>query len=121
MLEPIVRQMILCEDARLRKGSRGKVDVMGLINQVRAPEFPINLAFAVYLCLTDCRGTGRGQIIVAKGGSGTVVYRGELHSFDFGADPIALYGRTIRVSSCELPASGLFSVQFVYNGVVLKE
>lgn len=119
-MEPIVRQMNLCEDARVRQGSQGKIDVFGLMNRARAKSFPFNLTFAVYLCLTDCRGFGNGRIVVKNRVDGDVVYVGDVHKFEFGNDPLALHPFVIRVFSCRLPAHGLYSVEFEYNDVALE-
>jgi hypothetical protein len=120
MLEPKVRQMIVCEDARVRQGSVGKIDIFGIMNKVTAKSFPCNLSFAVYLCLTDGRGAGRGRIVVKKAVAGETAYVGDLHEFEFGTDPLPLHPFLIRVFSCQLPSPALYSVEFVYNDVVLE-
>ena len=119
MMEPKVRQMIVCEDARTRQGSGRKIDVFGIINKVFAKTFPFNLSFSVYLCLTEGRGAGQGRIIVTQEESGNAIYIGDLHSFEFGSDPIALHPFMIPIASCELRAPGLYCVSFVYNEVDL--
>ena len=121
MMEPKVREMIVCEDVTTRKGSSGKIDILGLINKAIAPIFPINLSFCVYLCLANGRGSGQGRIVVAEAESEEAVYLGDFHSFDFGPNPLSLRGFTIRIPSCELPGPGLYLVRFVYNEVVLEE
>lgn len=120
MMEPKVRQMIVCEDARTRPGAQRKIDVLGLMTKVVAERFPFNLSFAVYLCLTDARGAGEGRIVVrdADGGS---VYSGDFHAFEFGTDPLRLHPFMIRVFSCRLPGPGLYLVLFVYNDVELAD
>ena len=120
MLEPKVRQMIVCEDARARKGSTGKIDVYGLLNKVAAATFPATLSFCVYLSLTEGRGSGVGRIVV-ESDLGTVIYPGDPHPLNFSSNPLLLYACTFRVPSCEFPAPGLYSVKFVYNEVVLDE
>lgn len=120
-MEPKVRQTIVCEDSRVRKGSGGKIDLYGLINKVTAPSFPIVLSFCVHLCLTEGRGSGKGRIDVAEAESEAVVYHGTVHSIHFGTDPLTLYSCTFRISSCKLPGPGLYLVNFVYNEVVLQE
>jgi hypothetical protein len=120
MMEPIVREMILCEDARTRPGTKGKIDVFGIMNRALAKVFPFNLTFSVYLCLTDCRGSGRGRIVVKKAVDEEVVYVGDLHRFEFGDDPLALEPFLFRVFSCPVPTRGLYSVDFEYNDVKLE-
>lgn len=120
MMEPKVRQMIVCEDARTRIGSQGKIDAFGIMNRVAAKDFPTNHSFAVYLCLTNGRGVGQGRIIVKKDIQGDVVYVGDPHEFDFGANPLLLHPFLIRVFSCRFLEPGLYSVEFEYNDVVLQ-
>jgi hypothetical protein len=119
-MEPKVRQMIVCEDARSRIGSPTKIDVFGIINKLAAKSFPFNLSFAVYLCLTNARGTGQGRLVVSKGVAEDGVYVGDLHQFEFGDDPLALHPFLIRVFSCRLPEPGHYSVEFLYNEVILE-
>ena len=119
MMEPKVRQMIVCEDARTRQGSGRKIDVFGIINKVFAESFPFNLTLAVYLCLTECRGSGQGRIVVTELGAEKAAYIGDLHPFEFGSDPVALHPFVIRIPSCELSRPGLYEVSFVYNEVAL--
>ena len=120
MLEPKVRQMIVCEDVRTRKGSPAKFDVFGLMSKVIFKSFPNTLSFAVFLNLTDGRGSGQGRIVVRKAMEENPVYVGDLHPFDLGTDPLLLHPFLIRVFSCRLPGPGLFSIEFEYNGVVLE-
>ncbi len=112
--------MIVCEDARVRPGSHGKIDIFGIMNKVAAKSLPCNLSFAVYLCLTNGRGVGNGRIVVRKDMEEDGVYAGDLHEFELGDDPLRLHPFMIRVFSCRLPATGLYSVEFVYNDVVLE-
>lgn len=86
-MEPKVRQMIVCEDVRARTDSPGKLDVFGVMNRVTARHFPSNHSFAVYLCLTDGRGTGRGRIVVKQAVEEDPIYVGDLHTFRFGGSP----------------------------------
>jgi hypothetical protein len=120
MMEPKVRQMIGCEDARTRPGPGGKIDIFGLMNKVTTKSFPCNLSFAAYLCLTDGRGKGKGRIVVQRAAEEDAVYVGDLHEIQFDNDPLSLHAFLIRVFTCRLPGPGLYSVQFVYNEVVLE-
>jgi hypothetical protein len=121
MMEPTVWQMIVCEDARVRKGTQGKIDVLGVMNVLRAPAdaFPMRLSCSIFLCLTDCRGNGRGAIVIANDETDEEAYIGESHSFKFGSDPVKLFSVTLRVPLCVLPSPGLYRVEFVYNESVI--
>src|SRR5476651_2710191 len=99
MMEPIVRLMVPCEDARIRKGTRSKVDILGVITTIGAPShaFPVRLTFSVYLCLTNGHGSGSGKITIAADETDALVFDGEPRPFDFGNDPTALFGSTITI------------------------
>ncbi len=122
-MEPVVRLMVPCEDARPRKGSPGKIDLFGVISTVSAPadQFPVHLSFSVYLCLTNGRGQGSGKIVVAEDETNSVVYSGDAHPYDFWNDPILIVGSIIRVPLCLLPTPGLFRIEFVYNDAVVEK
>jgi transcriptional regulator with XRE-family HTH domain len=123
MMEPIVRLMVPCEDARARKGSAKKTDLFGVMSSIFAPAdaFPTRHSFAVYLTLTDGHGRGFGRIVVADDETDNVVYRGKEHPFDFDNDPIALEGYLIRVASCPFPKAGLYRIDFVYNNTMIEK
>jgi hypothetical protein len=48
------------------------------------------------------------------------IERSRVHEFEFGTDPLPLHPFLIRVFSCQLPSPALYSVEFVYNDVVLE-
>ena len=123
MMEPIVRLMVVCEDARPRKGARNKIDIFGVMTVVYAPAeaFPARLTFSIYLCLADGRGQGFGKVVVADDETGAVVFDGQPVLFDFGNDPTALFAATIPVPLCTFPHPGLYRVDFVYNDIGVAE
>jgi hypothetical protein len=118
MMEPIVRLMVPCEDARPRRGRRNKIDIFGAITVINAPAdaFPVRLTFCVYLCLTDGHGGGTGKIVVVNDDSDVIVFDGDERAFDFGNDPTALYASTIAIPLCAFPTPGIYRIEFVYNG-----
>ena len=122
-MEPVVRLMVPCEDARVRKGSRNKIDILGVITTIGAPAeaFPVRLSFSVYLCLTNGHGQGSGKIVIAEDEADEIVFDGDPRPFDFGNDPTALFGSTITVPLCLFPRPGLYRVEFVYNDISLKK
>lgn len=108
MIPPIVRLMVACEDARLRKGSKTKYDIFGVVSMIFAPAdaFPIRHSFAVYLFLTDGHGKGLGHLVILDDDTDDVIFKGDPVVLDFGNDPTALYGSTIRVPVCTFPNPG---------------
>ena len=122
-MEPVVRLMVPCEDARVRKGSRNKIDILGVITTIGAPAeaFPVRLSFSVYLCLTNGHGSGSGKIIIAEDETDETVFDGESRPFDFGNDPTAFFGSTITVPMCSFPSPGLYRIDFVYNDIPVEK
>jgi hypothetical protein len=119
MIAPVVREMLLCEDVRAR--SAGKIDVFGLLNNAATASVPMTLSFSVYLCLTEVRGEGTGQIVVTQADSEEDIYVGNLHPFQPGSGVTELVPYVIRIPACQFPSTGLYWVRFVYNEVVLDE
>jgi hypothetical protein len=120
-VNPFIRHMLLCDDARRRPGEPGKIDVYGLLNTVRAEgaAFPVHLTFCVYLAMTGGRGTGKGRIVVTEADGETRVYEGTVHEITFDPDPLKVLGAIFRIPSCPFPRAGLFWVEFRYNDTML--
>jgi hypothetical protein len=123
MMEPVVRLMVACEDARRRKGTQNKIDILGVLTVIyaSADAFPARLSFSVYLCLTNGHGQGFGKIVVAQEETDEVIFEGEPVHCDFGNDPTALFATTIPVPLCSFPDPGLYRVEFVYNDVGVEK
>src|SRR5687768_10023082 len=99
--------MILCEDVRPRPGNARKLDVFGLLTNVRSNsgDFPAALMFSVYLVLTAGRGRGVGRIRVRSAETDERIYDGDDHTLQFSSDPLKLLGVSIRVARCLIPAA----------------
>ena len=122
MMEPVVRLMVPCEDARIRKGTRNKVDILGVITTIGAPAnaFPARVSFSAYLCFTDGHGPGSGKITIADDETDEIVFDGEPRPVDFGNAPTAFFGSTITIPMCQFPNPGLYRIDFVYNEISIK-
>ena len=68
-MTPIVRYMLLCDDARVDPDKPGCTHIdclMSNIVSLEMPPFPlVREMICVYLVLTDCHGSGIAQIRVA--------------------------------------------------------
>ena len=122
-MEPVVRYMMVCEHARPRRGTRAKIDILGVLHTLTAPvdAFPIRVSFTVFLCMSGGRGRGLGQIVIVHESSEKVVYAGKTHAYEFGSDPMKVYASTVRIPQCTFPGPGMYRVEFVYNEMVLKD
>src|SRR5205823_9723116 len=89
---PVVRHMLLCEDARASASDPRKINIFGLMNRIQPTEehseFPLRHSFAVYLELSAGRGTGKGQIAVEFDDSSWLCFVGKSHDIEFGHDPL---------------------------------
>ena len=120
---PFVRHMLLCDHAQSHPGNSRKVNIFGLLHGIRSDgelsSFPLNHSFTVYLALTEGRGDGQMQIAVTLADTGKVVYESPAYSVEFDNDPLRVFGVIIHVTTCSFPHSGLYFVEFRYNGHVL--
>ena len=124
-LLPLVRHMIICEDAESSASNPRRTNVLGIFTNVvirgEVTGFPRGLGFSVYLSLTECRHGGVGRIIVFDPESGDVIYAGMPHRLALGPDPLAVHEIIIRVPHCEIHRPGLYLIEFEFDGVVLYE
>jgi len=120
---PVVRYMLLCDDVRVDPDTPTCTHVdclMSSIVSLEGPPFPLlreQLCF--YLVLTECHGTGVGQIRVAysDGEHEQPVFGSPPQPLDFaGQSPLDLLGVVFRIQACPFPRAGQYSVQFWYNG-----
>jgi Family of unknown function (DUF6941) len=89
---------------------------------VEDPPYPLFFReFCVFLGLTDCRGQGIGQIVVVFEATGQNVFSTRQFPVAFSPDPLDIVDVPIRIQDCRFPSSGLYVVQFRYNGEMLEE
>ena len=123
LLLPIVRHMLLCDEVQQSTSNAQKVNVLGLLNTIYVDHdsrFPVGFGCCVYVVLTEVRGPGTAQVAIRAAESEMLCYLGTPHRIEFRSDPLRVYGMTIRITHSRIPASGLFWVEFRYNGVVLS-
>ena len=116
---PYVRHMLLCDDVRPNPSDPHKVIVYSLVSEIRSTVgitgYPLQHSFAVYLAVTEGRGTGEGQIVIASADNGNESYVGHPHTIVFGNDPLKVHGLIFRLTTCSFPQPGLYWVEFRYN------
>jgi hypothetical protein len=119
-MEPIVRHMLLCDDAQPDPGSPRKVNVCGLVSIIQPePDIPFPLShpeLCVYLQVTGGRGAGQGRIVAVRADTDQVVFASAAHPITFGPDPLAVLGIVFRIQDCVFPEPGLYWIQFRFNG-----
>lgn len=124
-IPPVVRHMMVCEGWLPDPVNPHRVTIIGLcetIHSLEEPAYPILLEeLCVFLTLTDCRGTGPGQIICVFEETGRRIFGSHVHDLEFGANPLAIRMIGFRMRDCRFPNSGRYSMQFWYDGVMVAE
>lgn len=127
-MTPIIRYMLLCDDARVDPDKPGCTHIdclMSNIVSLETPPFPlVREMVCVYLVLTACHGSGIAQIRVAYSDTEPeeLLFGSQPHTLDFaGQSPLDLLGVTFRIETCRFPRAGRYSVQFWYNEQKVEE
>jgi hypothetical protein len=123
---PNVRYMIVCDHVLKEETRSGKLTIVGLTSLVVWPAeatTPVSLEqLVVLLILTDGRGIGLGRILFVNEETGLPVFGTPARRISFeGKDPTGHYGVTFALRDCRFPEPGVYSVQFLFNEMVLSQ
>lgn len=115
-LEPVVRLMLLCDRVLPDPSNPGKLNVFGVVSTIVVNAdavFPVHHPeLTVFVLLAGGRGEGEGRIVVVQADTDAPAFSSIAHALSFGADPLALHGRSFRILDCFFPAAGLYWVEF---------
>src|SRR5436190_20154240 len=118
-IPPVVREMMLCREARRDPSAPEEMTLHGLVNVIRAdddPPFPCRVPLlTVYLRLTGGRGEGQGRVVVLFADTGEAVLVGPEHPISFVPNPLLIRILSFRLRNCVFPRAGLYYVQFWYD------
>jgi hypothetical protein len=124
-VKPVVRYMILCEDWQADPNKPRRVNIFGLLSNIRSidePPYPLLYReLCVFLALTEARGSGDVEIVCVLEETGQRVWRTPKRRIRFGKDPLEVLGVPFRIRACHFPRPGLYSIQLWYNGEVVEE
>lgn len=124
-IKPVVRYMLLCDDWQLDPASNRRINIIGLISNIRAlddPPYPLRYReFCVFLALTDGHGQGEAKIVCVFDETGEKIFETGSRSVSFGSDPLEIVGVPFRICDCIFPRAGLYRVQFWYEGELVEE
>jgi hypothetical protein len=124
-IDPVVRQMLLCDEVQVDPDKPHKVNLFGLISTVRADvgeDFPLRLSeLCVYLLLSEVRGEGVGRIIGIDAETEKAVFATKGRQIRQGPSPLHVQGCVFRIRNTILPRPTLYLVQFRYNDRVLAQ
>jgi len=122
---PIVRYMILCDDWEADADHEQRFTIHGLMSGIRSvddPPYPLLYEeLRILLLLTEGYGAGDAQIICVHEETDIRMFGSPKHRVVFSADPVAIVSVAFRIKDCRFPQSGLYSVQFWYDGQMVAE
>lgn len=124
-IKPIVRYMLLCDDYFIDTENENRITIVGLINSIRSVDYipyPIlHESLCVFLTLTEGRGKAEVQIIGIFEETGEKVFASNKHTVQLPNDPLQTVSIPFRILNIPFPQSGQYSVQFWYDGEMIKE
>jgi len=122
---PVVRYMLLCEDCQVDPQNSRRVNIIGLISNIRSlesPPFPILCReLCVFLALTEGRAPGESQIVCVFEETGQRVFGSPKRTISFGADPLEVGMLLFRIRDCPFPVPGRYVIQFWYDGIMVEQ
>jgi hypothetical protein len=123
--KPIVRYMLLCDDWQWDPANRRRVTIIGLITNIHSlaePPYPLLYRqLCVFLALTEGRGQGEGKIVCRFPETGQQLFETPGRPIAFGRDPLRVVALGFRIKDISFPQSGLYTVQFWYDGEFVEE
>jgi hypothetical protein len=124
-VNPVVRNLLVCEEVATDPGNLNRVSLVGLIHAIRSLEKPpyplLYRPFEVIVQMTGCRGPGEVRVEIRVADTNELVFRTRARLAPFRDDPLCLYGLRFRIRDCRFPAPGLYWIQFWYNNAVLSQ
>ena len=118
-LLPVVKSMVLCEDALPGPAGTGNVHLMNVFSNIRPrsePAFPYHLAqLCVFLQLTDVEGQAPGHILGYHPDSGRIVLSSTRHPIQF-RDRLQVKWVVFRLKDCSFPEGGVYWMSFISTG-----
>jgi uncharacterized protein DUF6941 len=117
-LIPYVRHMLLCSNAVTEANN---VTIQGLLSTINGETFPYSGGFSVVLSLSEGRRPGEGRIRIVDSDNGEECYLGRPFLIPFENAPLKSYLVTFRVTRCTFPRPGLFTVEFLFENVMIAQ
>jgi hypothetical protein len=118
-MRPLVQYLITCDDVQTDPNNPLRVNVFGLITNIRStanPPFPvIRPLFCVLVIMTRCKGTGDLSVRIVQNATGDVIFANHPRTVRFAGNPQEAVGVSFRVRNCTFPAAGLYWVEVYYS------
>jgi hypothetical protein len=118
-----VRYLILCDDVQADSSNLPRVNVLGLITNIRStrmPPFPVvRPRFCVLVLLTGCKGPAELSLRIVQSDTGRIVFRNQPRRLQFVNAPREAVGIRFYINNCAFPAEGLYWVELMLAGAVV--
>jgi len=113
--DPLVNAMLLCEHVHADTAS-GKHTLLGVFDEVRISRFPVDLAtFAVYLNLTNLRGTYEVDLLWLRGDTEEELARlGPIGGIEV-VDPLSRVELVLLGQDLAFPVPGRYVLRLAMN------
>jgi hypothetical protein len=121
-LPPVVKYMVLCEDARLEGPPPGQLNIEALTYRLKSGSgrFPSYIPkLCALVVLSNGRGQGIGEVIGIHEDADRTFYRSGPQELDLGDDPLEFRVAFFHMKNVVIPAAGAYTFEFRYNGEVL--
>jgi hypothetical protein len=124
---PTVRYLIACEDIQADPNNPHRISLVNVVSTIRSqgqPPYPLLFReLCVFVQLTECRGDADVEIRVVHADTGRFAYPGPLSPWKAALpnDPLAVVGLPFRIRDLDFEESGLYWIQFWYDGAVLAQ
>jgi hypothetical protein len=123
-MDPRVRHFILCQEVRVDPANNLRVDVLGLLSNIRLPrnqDFPlIRPVLCALLVTTGFNDSGELYVrIVREIPQYRILSRTPLRKVQFRSEPNQSVGLTFHVKDCSFPEAGVYWVECLFAGEVI--
>ena len=124
-LPPVIRCLMICENAVRDPDNPHRVSLLGLASTIRSkdePPYPLLLReVCVFVQMTECVGAGDLHVQIFHPDSGDLLFRTKSRRLDFGDNPLEIHGIIFRIRDLAIPRQGLYTFEFCYNGITEAE
>ena len=125
VLAPNVRNLIACEKIESDVANPSRTTLINLIGNLFSmdePSFPASFEeMAIYVQLTECRGSGKVGVDIIHDETGEVIYNKKMWDVQFANQPLRVLGLIFRLHSIRFPAKGFYWIRFWFNDQAIDE
>jgi hypothetical protein len=124
-MDPIVRQLIVCQDWETYHANRNQLSALGIVSNIVASKNTTFPAYCSGLCvlafLTDIHREGDVALECVEEATGEVVFQGGPVHVVCPADPLRVVGYPFRSDPFTFPGPGVYLVRLSFDGRQIGE